>query len=102
MPSVAVTNISQVVYNNSNINISGFNIEHYRIAAGQLPGDTAVVPNANTPTRQRTLIKGVIGPVVNDVPATGATSVTVTLGPVAATAVTSTIGQVDFWVIWGE
>lgn len=101
MPSVAVSNISQVSYNQSNINISGFNIEHYRIAAGQLPGDTAVVPNSNTPSRQRTLIKGVIGPVTNDVPATGATSVTVTLGPVA-TAVTSTIGQVDFLVIWGE
>lgn len=101
MASVAVSNISQVNYNQSNINISGFNIEHYRIAAGQLPGDTAVVPNSNTPSRQRTLIKGVIGPVTNDVPTTGATSVTVTLGPVA-TAVTATIGQVDFWVIWGE
>lgn len=102
MASVAVSNISMVNYNQSNLNWSGFNVEHYRIAAGQLPGDTAVVPNSNTPSRQRTLIKGVIGPVVNNVPATGATSVTVTLGPVAATAVTSTIGQVDFLVIWGE
>lgn len=102
MASVAVTNISMVSYNQSNINISGFNIEHYRIAAGQTPGDTAVVPNSNTPSRQRTLIKGVIGPVVNDVPATGATSVTVTLGPLTSSDTTATIGQVDFLVIWGE
>ena len=53
MPSVNVSNISLVNYNQSNINISGFNIEHYRIAAGQLSGDTAVVPNSNTPSRQR-------------------------------------------------
>ena len=101
MASVNVSNISLVNYNQSNINISGFNIEHYRIAAGQLSGDTAVVPNSNTPSRQRTLIKGVIGPVANNVPTTGATSVTVTLGTLS-TAVTSTIGQIDFWVIWGE
>lgn len=101
MASVAVTSISMVNYNQSNINISGFNIEHYRIAAGQTVGDTAVVPNSNTPSRQRTLIKGVIGPVANNVPTTGATSVTVTLGLVSS-AVTATIGAVDFWVIWGE
>lgn len=103
MASVAVTNISQVNYNQSNINISGFNIEHYRIAAGQAPGDTAVVPNSNTPSRQRTTIKGVIGSVVNNCdPTSPATTVTVTLGPVTGSAVTVTIGQVDFWVIWSE
>ena len=32
MASVAVSNISMVSYNQSNLNISGFNIEHYRIA----------------------------------------------------------------------
>lgn len=101
MASVSVSNISSISYNQSNINISGFNIEHYRIAAGQVSGDTAVVPNSNTPSRQRTLIKGVIGAVTSNVPATGATNVTVTLGTFS-TAVTSTIGQVDFWVIWGE
>lgn len=100
MASVAVTSVSSISYNQSNLNISGFNIEHYRVAAGQLSGDTVVVPNANTPTRQRTLIKGVIGG-TNNVPATGATNVTVTL-PCTSTAVTATIGQFDFWVIWGE
>ena len=103
MASVAVSNISMVSYNQSNINISGFNIEHYRIAAGQAPGDTAVVPNSNTPSRQRTVIKGVIGPVTNNVnPTSPASTVTVTLGPVTGSAVTVTIGQVDFWVVWGE
>lgn len=102
MASVAVTNISSVNYNQSNINISGFNIEHYRIAAGQSVGDTAVVPNSNTPTRQRTTIKGVIGGVANNVdPTNPATTVTVTLGAYT-TAATATIGQVDFWVIWSE
>lgn len=101
MASVATTSITLLNYNQSNINISGYNVEHYRIAAGQLSGDTAVVPNSNTPTRQRTLIKGVIGGVTNDVPTTGASSVTVTLGTFSS-AVTATIGQVDFWVIWGE
>lgn len=101
MASVAVTNISAVSYNQSNINISGFNVEHFRIAAGQTVGDTAVIPNSNAPTRQRTLIKGVWGPVANNVPATGATNVTVTLGLVSS-AVTATIGQVDVFVIWGE
>lgn len=100
MASVAVTSVSSISYNQSNINISGFNIEHYRVAAGQLSGDTVVVPNANTPSRQRTLIKGVIGG-TNDLSSTGATSVTVTL-PCTSTAVTATIGQFDFWVIWGE
>jgi hypothetical protein len=102
LASVAVSNISSINYNQSNINISGFNIEHYRIAAGQAPGDTAVVPNSNTPTRQRTLIKGVIGPVTNNCdPTAPAATVTVTLGPTTSAA-TATIGQVDFLVIWGE
>lgn len=101
MASVAVTSISEINYNQSNISVSGFNISHYRIAAGQAAGDTAVVPNSNTPSRQRTLIKGVIGPVGNNVPTTGAATVTVTL-PALGTAPTATIGAVDFWVIWGE
>ena len=101
MASVNVSNISLVNYNQSNINISCFNIEHYRIAAGQLVGDTAVVPNSNTPTRQRTVIKGVIGAANNCNPTAPASTVTVTLGAYT-TAATATIGQIDFWVIWGE
>lgn len=100
MASVAVSNISQVNYNQSNLNWSGFNVENFRVAAGQLAGDTAVVPNSNTPSRQRTLIKSVIG-VSSDLPATGATSVTVTL-PMLSTAVSATIGQVDFLIVWGQ
>jgi hypothetical protein len=96
MASVAVSNISAVNYNNSKISVSGFAIEHFRIAAGQTAGDTAVL----TPIREK-LIKGVLGPVVNNLPTTGtgATSVTVTLALVQGTAITSTIGQVDVFLI---
>lgn len=102
MASVAVSNISAISFNQSNINISGFNVECFRIAAGQAPGDTAVIPNSNTPSRQRTLMKTVVGPVTHDLPTTGATSVTVTLGAVTGSAVTVTVGAVDVWIIYGE
>lgn len=96
MASVATSNISAVNYNFSKLSISGFAIEHFRIASGQTAGDTAVL----TPVREK-LIKGVIGPVTNNLPTTGtgATSVTVTLGLVTGTAITSTIGQVDVYLI---
>lgn len=101
MASVAVTNISAIQYNQSNLSISGFILENYRIAAGQAPGDTAVIPNSNAPTRARTLLKGIIGPVTHNLPATGATNVTVTLGPTTSAA-TATIGAVDVFLLWGE
>lgn len=93
MASVATSNITQVQYNQSKLSISGFAVEHWRIAAGQVSGDTAVI----TPAREK-LIKGVYGPVTNNLPATGASNVTVTLGTFS-TAVTSTIGQVDVFII---
>lgn len=96
MASVAVSNISAVSYNQSKLSISGFAVEHFRIAAGQLSGDTAALTGVRDD-----LIKGVLGPVTNDLPTsgTGATSVTVTLGTFS-TAVTSTIGQVDVFLIY--
>lgn len=99
MASVALTNITAVSYNQSKLSISGFAIEHFRIAAGQVSGDTAVLPGSAL-TREK-LIKGVLGPVTNDLPTsgTGATSVTVTLGTFS-TAVTSTIGQIDVFLIY--
>lgn len=93
MASVATSNISAINYNNSKLSISGFAIEHFRIAAGQLSGDTAVI----TPVREK-LICGVLSGQVNNLPATGASNVTVTLGTFS-TAVTSTIGQVDILII---
>lgn len=95
MASVATTNISAVNYNNSKLSVSGFAIEHFRIAAGQVSGDTAVL----VPVREK-LIKGVLGPCTNNLPTTGigATNVTVTLGTFS-TAVTATIGAVDVFLI---
>jgi len=94
MASVATSNITLVEYNQSKLSISGFAIEHWRIAAGQLSGDTAVI----VPAREK-LIKGVFGPVTHNVPASGASSVTVTLAGVFTSAVSNTIGQVDVFVI---
>jgi hypothetical protein len=92
--SVATSNITLVEYNQSKLSISGFPVEHWRIAAGQLSGDTAVI----TPSREK-LIKGVLGPVTHNVPAIGASSVTVTLSGVFTSAVSNTIGAVDVFLI---
>ena len=97
MASVAVTNITAINYNSSKISISGYPIETYRIAAGQAAADTAVIPNSNAPTKERGLIMSVSGgPFTHNLPATGATNVTITL--VGGTA---TIGQFDVDVTWG-
>lgn len=94
MASVAASNISFIEYNQSKLSISGFAIEQIRIAAGQVSGDTALL----TPKREK-LIKGVFGPVTHDLPASGASSVTVTLSGVFTSAVSNTIGQVDVFLI---
>lgn len=99
MASVATTNISNVtrtILNNkgTSLNIGGCPVEVFRIAAGQVTGDTAVlVPS--TFSNARTLI----GPAVGNFPTTGsgASSVTVTLGLVSS-AVTATMGAVDVWL----
>ncbi len=93
MASVATTNISNVNFADSKISISGYAIEIWRIAAGQLSGDTAVI----TPLREK-LICAVPSGQVNDLASTGASSVTITLGTFS-TAVTSTIGQVDVMIM---
>lgn len=94
MASVATSNITQIQYNQSKLEISGFAIEHWRIASGQAVGDTAVI----TPAREK-LIKGVWGPVTHDVPASGASSVTVTLAAVTGSAITVTISTIDVFLI---
>lgn len=97
MASVAVTNITKVNYDNSKKSISGFPVETYRIASGQAAADTAVIPNSNAPTLERGLIKAVSGgPFSHNLPATGATNVTITL-----VGGTTTIGQFDVEVTWG-
>ena len=94
MASVATSNITFIEYNQSKLSISGFAVEHWRIAAGQLSGDTAAI----TPKREK-LIKGVLGPVTHNIPATGASSVTVTLSGVFTSAVSNTIGAVDVFLL---
>ena len=97
MASVAVTNITKVNYNWSKKSISGYPVETYRIASGQSAADTAVVPNSNAPTLERGLILAVSGgPFTHNLPATGATNVTLTI-----VGGTTTIGQFDCEVTWG-
>lgn len=97
MASVAVSNISAISFNQSKLSVSGFPVEIYRVAAGQAADDTAVLPNSNAPTRERGLIKAVSGgPFSHNLPATGATSVTITL-----VGGTTTIGQFDVELTWG-
>lgn len=73
----------------------GIPVVAFRIAAGQLAGDTAVLSDIN----RLPIIKAVFGPVTHNLPATGASSVTVTLDGVFTSAVSNTIGQVDVWLI---
>jgi hypothetical protein len=94
MASVATSNITQVDFNQSKISISGFAVEVWRIASGQAVGDTAVI----TPAREK-LIKAVFGPVTHNVPASGASSVTVTLAAVTGSAITVTISTIDVFLI---
>lgn len=90
MASIATSNITQVQYNDSKLSVSGFAIENWRIASGAATGDTAVV----TPSRE-TLIKGVWGgPFSHNLPATGASNVTITL-----VGGTGALGQFDVFLI---
>lgn len=102
MASVAVSNITNCTRSitgtpakGSGLVIAGQPVAVFRIAAGQISGDTAVLATGEVPN-----IRAVFGPVSDNLPTsgTGATSVTVTLGTFS-TAVTSTIGQVTVWVI---
>lgn len=103
MASVAYTNITAIQYNNSMLDISGFKVENYRIAAGQAPGDTAVLPtttaSSQAPTRGRGVIKAVIGAVGNNI-GSASSNVTVTLPAMGATD--ATIPAVDVWIVWAQ
>jgi hypothetical protein len=103
MASVAVSNISNIT---SQITGSppkgsaltwpgGIPVVVFRIASGQLSGDTAVLSD---PIRLP-LIKGVMGPVTHTLPASGASSVTITLAGVFTSAISNTIGPVEVWLI---
>ena len=94
MASVATSNITLVEYGQSKISICGYPVEHWRIASGQAPGDTATI----TPAREK-LIKGVWGPVTHNVPASGASSVVVTIAAVTGSAITVTVSAIDVFLI---
>jgi hypothetical protein len=103
MASVAYTSISAIQYNQSMLDISGFLVENYRIAAGQAPGDTAVIPtttaSSQAPTRGRGVIKSVYGPVGHNL-GSASSNVTVTLPAMGATD--ATIPAVDVWIVWSQ
>lgn len=95
MASVATTNITNVTRQTTGgkgtaLNLGGLPVEHFRIAAGQTPGDTAVL----VPTTFNN-VRGAIGPVThNATAATGASNVTITL--LGATA--GTVGAFDVFI----
>jgi len=94
-----ITNITRLIAGGKGVsNQWGYQpAEVFRIASGQLPGDTAVLQSANIPN-----ILAVIGPGTNNIGTspTGVTAVTVTLGAVTGSAITVTVGQTD-WVVLG-
>ena len=102
MASVAVsniTNITRLVNGGKGVSNNWGNqpAEIFRIAAGQVAGDTAVLSSPNIPN-----ILAVIGPGTNNIGTspTGVTAVTVTLAAVTGSAITVTVGATD-WVILG-
>lgn len=94
-----ITNITRLIAGNKGVSNQWGNqpAEVFRIAAGQAPGDTAVLQSANIPN-----ILAVIGPGTNNIgtATTGVTAVTVTLGAVTGSAVTVTVGATD-WIVLG-
>jgi hypothetical protein len=70
-------------------------VVQFRIASGQVAGDTAVLSDAI----RLPIIKGVFGPVTHNLPASGASSVTVTIAAVTGSAVSVTVSAIDVWLI---
>lgn len=101
MSSVATTNITNITRTVAGSKGTGLQIGNqpmacFRIAAGQAPGDTAVLNDPNVPN-----ILTVMGPVTNNIgtSATGVSSVTVTIGALTGTAITATVGAIDVWIM---
>jgi hypothetical protein len=103
MASVAVSNISNMT---SQITGSpprgsaltwpgGIPVVVFRLAAGQVAGDTAVLSDGI----RLPLIKSIMGPVTHNLPASGASSVTITLAAVTGSAITVTVGAFEVWLI---
>lgn len=99
MASVATSNISRLdrtIANQMGTSLSiaqGFiPVAVYRIASGQAPGDTAVLPK----TPEMAAIVSAVGPVQHNLSGTGATQVTVTL---TGNGTTATVAAVDVIVL---
>ena len=96
MASVATTNITNVTRQTTGgkgtaLSLGGLPVEHFRIAAGQASGDTAVL----VPTTFNNIRGAFGGPFTHSATAaTGATNVTITL--VGGTA---TIPAVDIFIL---
>lgn len=103
MASVATSNISNITSRITGTPPKGSGLTwpggipyvHFRIASGQVAGDTAVLTDAI----RLPLIQGVVGPVTHTLPASGASTVTVTLAAVTGSAITVTVGAVDVYLI---
>lgn len=102
MASVATSNItciSRLVAGGkgTSLNVGGQPMAIFRIASGQLPGDTAVLQDPSVPN-----ILATLGPGTDNIGTspTGVTAVTVTLGAVTGSAITVTVGAVT-WAIFG-
>lgn len=98
MASVATSNIARLDRTiaaslGTSLSISqGIPIAVYRIASGQAPGDTAVLPKIP----EMNAVVSAIGPCQHNLSGTGATQVTVTL---TGNGTTATVGAVDIVVI---
>lgn len=94
-----ITNVTRLVAGNKGVGNQWGNqaVAMFRIAAGQAAGDTAVLSDPNVPN-----ILFCSGPGTNNIGTspTGVTAVTVTLGSVTGTAITSTVGVTD-WIVVG-
>ena len=103
MASVAVSNISNITSQMTGSPPKGSGLTWpggvpiviFRIASGQAPGDTATLSDGI----RLPLIKSVMGPVTHNLPASGASSVVVTLAAVTGSAITVTISTVEVWLI---
>ena len=101
MASVATSNISVISRlvaggKGTSLQVGNQPMACFRIAAGQVAGDTAVLQDPSVPN-----ILTVMGPGTNNIGTspTGVSAVTVTLAAVTGSAITVTVGAVDFWVM---
>jgi hypothetical protein len=96
MATIAVSNATLVSYQQSVLEMDGFPVENWRLAAGSAPGDTIVI----TPNRFK-LIKAVLSGQGHNLPAISsgglASNVTITIPAFGASDATTP--QQDIWIV---